>query len=133
MKFIIFLSLSIFFSNQLFAQTPFTKKLDPAKYEGDKPYTPTRIEWLLVEYRNECNLWLGGIPTLSWSLFSGVTEKDKINIKVLFDDESVRAKAKAAAETCERNIRALAKDRGWTWFTTKIELGNRDVSKNTVR
>ena len=39
-----------FFSNQLFAQTPFTKKLDPAKYEGDKPYTPTRIEWLLVEY-----------------------------------------------------------------------------------
>ena len=133
MKFIILLSLTISISGQLFAQTTFTKKVDPAKYEGDKPYTPTRIEWLLVEYRNECNLWLGGIPTLSWSLYSGVTEKDKVHIKVLFDDESVRARAKSAAETCERNIRTLAKDRGWTWLNTKIELGNRDVSKNTAR
>jgi hypothetical protein len=113
-----------------YAQTPFSRKLDPEKYEGDKPYTPTRIEWLLVEYRNECSVWLGGIPTLSWSLYAAYNEKNRINIKVQFDDEAVRAKAKRGAETCERNILALAKDRGWTWLTTKIELGNRNINKN---
>jgi hypothetical protein len=49
---------------------------------------------------------------------------------VQFYDEAVREKAKRGAETCERNILALAKDRGWTWLTTKIDLRNRDASKN---
>lgn len=130
MKHLLLLILVLMTFAETYAQTPFTRKIDPEKYEGDKPYTPTRMEWLLVEYRNECGVWLGGIPTLGWSLYSGVDEKNRINIKVLFDDESVRAKAKAAAETCERNIRALAKDRGWAWLSTKIELGNRDARKN---
>ncbi len=120
-------------SIHLYGQTPWARKLEPEKSEGDRPYTPTRIEWLLVEYRNECATWLDGIPTLSWSLYSGLKEKNLINIKVQFDDESVRARAKSGAENCERNIRALAKDRGWTWLTAKIELGNRDFSKNAGR
>lgn len=51
-------------------------------------------------------------------------------IVVRFTDESIRTEAQQAAETCERNIRATTKDRGWTWVKTTLDVGNRDVAKN---
>ena len=112
------------------AQATFFKPPQPDKYEGDKPYTPTRLEWLTAYNQNECGVWLNGIPTVSWGLFNINGTKDTITVKVLFTDEKVRIEAQKAAETCERNILATTKDRGWTWIKTALDVGNKDVSKN---
>lgn len=108
----------------------FYKPPEPEKYEGDKSYSPTRIEWLTAYNQNECGLWLNGIPTVSWGLFNKVGMKDTISIEVRFTDEKVRTEAQQAAETCERNIKATTKDRGWNWIKTELNVGNRDVGKN---
>jgi hypothetical protein len=112
------------------AQASFYKPPQPDKYEGDKPYTPTRLEWLTAINQNECGAWLNGIPTVAWGLFNVNGTKDTITVIVHFTDEAVRTQAQQAAETCERNIRATTKDRGWTWIKTALQVGNRDVSKN---
>lgn len=112
------------------AHASFYKPPQPDKYEGDKPYTPTRLEWLTAYNQNECGVWLNGIPTVSWGLFNVNGTKDTITIIVRFTDESIRTEAQQAAETCERNIRATTKDRGWTWIKTALDVGNRDVAKN---
>lgn len=112
------------------AHANFYKPPQPDKYEGDKPYTPTRLEWLTAYNQNECGVWLNGIPTVSWGLFNVNGTKDTITIIVRFTDESIRTEAQQAAETCERNIRATTKDRGWTWIKTALDVGNRDVAKN---
>jgi len=112
------------------AQASFYKQPQPDKYEGNKPYTPTRLEWLTAYNQNECGVWLNGIPTVSWGLFNVNGTKDTITIIVHFTDEAVRTEAQQAAETCERNIRATTKGRGWTWIKTALQVGNRDVAKN---
>ena len=116
-KIYIFLTLILFFQVNA-ARAGFYKPPEPDKYEGDKPYTPTRLEWLTVFNQNECGMFLNGIPTVSWGLFNVNGTKDTITIIVRFTDESVRTDAQQAAESCERNIRATTKDRGWAWIKT---------------
>lgn len=123
-----FIFLVLFSSAASIAQNPFSKTVEPSKYEGDKPYTPTRMEWVVSEYRNECGVWLNGIPTVSWGLFDDL--KDTVRIVVRFTDEKIRTEAQQGAETCARNIRALTRGRGWNWLKTALEVGNRDVGKN---
>lgn len=112
------------------AHATFYKQPEPDKYEGDKPYTPTRLEWLTAHNQNECGVWLNGIHTVSWGLFNVNGTKDTITILVRFTDEKIRTEVQQAAETCERNIRATTKDRGWTWIKTALDVSNRDVAKN---
>ena len=86
--------------------------------EGDQPYSPTRLEWATVYFRNECGLWFGGIPSLTWGLYNVNGTKDTITITAIYGDPTYRKTAEDAAETCERNMKALAKDKGWTWLKT---------------
>jgi hypothetical protein len=74
----------------------FYKPPQPDKYGGDKPYTPTRLEWLTAYNQNECGIWLNGIPTVSWGLFNVNGTKDTITIVVRFTDESIRTEAQQA-------------------------------------
>lgn len=57
--------------------------------EGEMPYTPTRIEWLIAKDRNECGFWLDGFPGVSFGLFNinGPNKKNTITLSVLFKDE----------------------------------------------
>lgn len=112
------------------ATATFYKAPQPTKFEGDQPYTPTKLEWLTTYESNECQTWLSGIPTVSWGLFALADSKDTITVTVHWTDEAVRTEAQQAAETCARNIRAVTHDRGWNWVKTEIQAGNRDGSKN---
>lgn len=115
----------------VFSVAGFYEPPQPDKYEGDKPYTPTRLEWLTAYAQNECGVWLNGIPTVSWGLFNVNGTKDTITIMVRFTDEAIRTQAQQGAETCDRNIRATTKDRGWTWIKTNLDVRSRDVPQNS--
>lgn len=56
-QFIFIISLGLFFEINS-ARASFFKPPEPNKYEGDKPYTPTRLEWLTTYNQNECGIWL---------------------------------------------------------------------------
>ena len=136
MKKLFFACLFTLINQTTFAQSTladFAHTVEPERFEGDKPYTPTRIEWLVAEGRNECGFWLGGIPGASYGLFNVIGEKNKdtIKISVRFSDEKVRTEAQKAAETCARNIRAVAGTRGWTWVKTVVEVFNKNSALNS--
>ncbi len=128
---IFFLIFSMIFPMKGFAGSYLAPQ--PEKFEGDKPYTPTRLEWLTSYYQNECGLWLNGIPTVSWGLLNKFGSKDTLSVEVRYGDEKLKTEVDQAAETCERNIKLAVKDRGWNWIKTEVNVKSRFVVKTPAQ
>ncbi len=100
-----------------------------AVIDGNEPYTPTKLEWLTAKYKSECDIWFGNIPTLAYGLFNLNGKANTITILVRYDEESQLARIHSAADTCERNMKALAREKGWTWLKVDRDIGSRIVKR----
>ena len=95
--------------------------------EGDVPYTPTRIEWLMTEGRNECGFLLDGLQGVSYGLFNkdGPNKTNTITVAVRFKDEKIRSDVQQAAEICARNLKGLARSQhSWNWLKIEVDVIN---------
>lgn len=95
-------------------------KLSTSISEGDKPYTPTRLEWLALDLN-------AGIPTTSIKYYT-TGKSNTIAVCIYYDSVTMsleqRQKLMADAKSCIKNE---ANIRGWHWL--KLEEEYRDLKQ----
>ena len=106
------------------AVTPFsdnglrTLTSDNEVKEGDKPYTPTRLEWIAVEMNAHHKVSF--TDNYDFDLYYlPLKKEDTILLSVHYNPEVNRKLMNANIEGAKRVLYEEAKKRGWTWL--KIE------------
>jgi hypothetical protein len=110
--------------------------------EGDRPYTPTRLEWLVSYAMPLCNAGLDPRMGMYILVIAGAQgpkakERDARNTLLIvgkrtpgYNDDAmsresrpmVRKMRELSLEECEATLRAQAKARGWKWLRVEKEL-----------
>ena len=76
--------------------------------EGNKPYTPTRLEWLALDLN-------AGIP-ISPIRYYTTTKANTIAVNVFYDSTTTLKERQELMNYAKKSIRNEANVRGWTWL-----------------
>ena len=76
--------------------------------EGNKPYTPTRLEWLALDLN-------AGVPTSSIRYYT-TTKANTIVVNVFYDSTITLKERQALMNYGKKAIRNEANVRGWSWL-----------------
>ena len=86
-----------------------TPKLSTSIYEGDKPYTPTRLEWLALDLN-------AGVPSTSIKYYT-TNKPNTIAVYVFYDSSTTTLKQRQELmQFAKQRITDEANTRGWTWL-----------------
>ena len=76
--------------------------------EGNKPYTPTRLEWLALDLN-------AGIP-ISPIRYYTTTKANTIAVNVFYDSTTTLKERQELMNYAKKSIRNEANVRGWNWL-----------------
>jgi hypothetical protein len=103
----------------------------PPSRQGDKPYTPTRLEWLAADMNARMRVDL--TPESGFSMeFIPVAGTDTITIYVVYLPSVVRQVMNTYIDAARRVISIETRSRGWdSWLKVKeqVELGKMPAEK----
>ena len=94
-----------------------TSELSVLLSEGNRPYTPTRLEWLALDLN-------AGVPTSSIRYYT-TTKANTIVVCVFYDSTVTLKQRQEFMEYGKKAIRDEANVRGWTWL--KLEENYRKL------
>lgn len=86
--------------------------------EGDKPYTPTKLEWLAVECNAELRIPFDNAQRFTL-LLSAIENEDTIVTKVTYSPGVDRLAMNLAVQHAREAVTEKALMRGWTWVKIK--------------
>jgi hypothetical protein len=92
------------------------------QFEGSKPFTPTRLEWLAVELN--ANFRVDSSPASLYTVgYIPVPNEDAIAIDIVYDPSVDRRIINTAADQARKGVAILSKRRGWeSWLKIKEQI-----------
>jgi hypothetical protein len=92
-----------------------------AMSEGEKPYSPTRLEWLAVNMEAQMRIDLSDRDGFSLD-FAAPPGQNTILIYVRYLPRVEREIMNARIETAKQVIAIAAKARGWSWLKVQEDV-----------
>jgi hypothetical protein len=101
-------------------------QVDSSKLEGQKPYTPTKLEWLAVKINTICGIQLTRDSEYG-IYFVPLPQTNTIVIQVQHWPDVNRANMNKMINQVRKRIDQEAKDYGWDkWLQVKEEINSSD-------
>jgi hypothetical protein len=87
----------------------------PARSEGEEPYTPTKVEWLVLHCKATTPNW--GDLQIAYGPVNG--EPNTVQIGVMVKRDTPARDIDLATKVATNGLQSYAKYKGWNWVQVK--------------